>query len=99
MLVAGNGSEVLKAIDSEEPALTVYVMDIHLPPDIELDLLERVRRCLPDLTVVVYSYLSDFSEHPTVRLADAFVEKVADLTRLKSEIAGFALKGIGSLNE
>jgi hypothetical protein len=41
---------------------------------------------------VVHSDFLELSEHPIVRFVDAFVEKTADLTRLKEEIAKLELE-------
>ena len=78
--------EVMRIIDSDVPP-DLIILDLDLPVECAFSLLGRLKEWEPPIPVVIYTFLTDFSNLPAVQFADAFVEKCEDLTQLKQSVA------------
>ena len=79
---AGDGKECLKIAHADD-SLDLLVLDLDLPPNSGLELLERLRNLRPLMPVVIYSHFSELASHPTALAAKAFVDKNESLEHLK----------------
>ncbi len=75
--LARNGREVLEWAYHHE-SIDLIVLDLDLPDANEMSILERLADRIPSLPVVVHSFLSDYSGHPSLSNAAALVEKEAN---------------------
>ena len=83
---ARNEKDMLEILRSDNlPDL--MILDLDMPVDCALAFLELLRTWEVILPVVIYTFLTDYSNHPVVRYAEAFVEKSEDLTQLKRSVA------------
>ena len=68
VVLAKNGRQVLDRITSGEP-VDLIVLDLNLPDERELKVLEKIREHAPDLPVVVHGFWAEYRQHPTAFLA------------------------------
>ena len=72
--LAKNVQEVLKKIYQPE-TLDLLILDPDLPGTDKLSLLKELQDRIPDLPVVVHTYLTDYTDHTNILGELAFVEK------------------------
>lgn len=72
--LAKNGREVLNWVNQHPPP-DLLILDLNLPDEPEVGILEKLRQAMPSLPVVVHSFISDYDDCPAVVAAAAFVEK------------------------
>lgn len=89
IILAKNGCEVLKSIYAPEP-LDLIILDLGLPDENGLRLLQKIQDRIPTLPVIVHSFFADYADHPSVHPTTSFVEKKGDsieiLKKVTSEI-------------
>ncbi|MDA8406910.1 MAG: response regulator [Deltaproteobacteria bacterium] len=72
----------------ENPAPDLLICDLELPYANGLDSLEKLVEARPHLPIVIYSFLTEFSNHKVVKKAAAFLEKRGnDIDSLKETVA------------
>lgn len=79
----GDGSEALDEIGRSPPDLVV--LDIRMAPS-GRQMLWMIRRCWPELPVVISSAYGGYRNDPDLVKADAFVDKSTDLNELITTI-------------
>jgi DNA-binding NtrC family response regulator len=72
--LAKNGQEVLEQVYQYEP-LDLLILDLDLPDAGEVAIFEGIEDRIPNLPVVVHSFLSDYANNPVVFTTAVFVEK------------------------
>ncbi len=72
--LARNGREVLRWVYHPDP-LHLLILDPDLPAAEEGPLLAKLRDRIPTLTVVVHTFLSDYTHYPPLVSTDVLVEK------------------------
>jgi DNA-binding response OmpR family regulator len=80
--VARDDREVLKLL-AATPSPQLLILDLEIPYDGGLAILEQLRRSYPSMPVVIHTLLTEHESHPDVAAAAAFVEKGGDTERLK----------------
>lgn len=81
---AKDGREVLDLVNGEGPDL--LILDLEIPFIDGLSILQKLKARPRALPVVIYSFLTEQTDHPAMQYAEAFVEKGGDLDRLKSVV-------------
>lgn len=98
--LAKNGREVLNWVNHYPPP-DLLILDLNLPDEPELGILEKLRQAMPSLPVVVHSFTWDYDDYPAVVSAAAFVEKggrsIEQLKRVVGEV--LAERGPGRSEE
>ncbi len=84
VIASGNGADLNKLIEHENPDLVV--LDIKLGGYNGLDLLQSIRNCYYDLPVIICTAYSTFRSHLKSIAADYYVVKNSNLYELKSKI-------------
>jgi DNA-binding response OmpR family regulator len=84
--LARDGREVLAAVTGPDPP-DVLIMDLLLPFVDGLLILEQLHRENCPVPVVIYTSLTEYQSDPIVKTACAFIEKEAQLDRLKAALA------------
>jgi DNA-binding NtrC family response regulator len=87
--LAKNGREVLNWVNHYPPP-DLLILDLNLPDEPEVGILEKLRQAMPSLPVVVHSFTWDYDDCPAVVAATAFVEKggrsIEELKRVVREV-------------
>ncbi len=87
--LAKNGREVLNWVNHHPPP-DLLILDLNLPDEPEIGILEKLRQVMPSLPVVVHSFIWDYDDCPAVVTAAAFVEKggrsIEQLKRVVGEV-------------
>jgi CheY-like chemotaxis protein len=83
--IACSGKDLLKEINTKESP-DLLIMDIDLPCDEGLKVLEKVQGRIPHFPVVIHSLLTEMLSHPAVADAETFIEKNGDLTKLRQAV-------------
>ena len=83
--VAKDGRELLMMIDVDKPP-DLLILDLDIPFVGGVVLLERLKDQVPSLPIVIHSFLTEYSNHPAVQQAAAFVEKRGNIDRLKAVV-------------
>jgi len=87
ILMAKSAQEVLEQVYHNEP-LDLVILDLDLPHAGGTQILEKINDRIPPLPVVVHTFLSEYSNHPSVFNAAALVEKDgASIDRLKEIVS------------
>jgi two-component system alkaline phosphatase synthesis response regulator PhoP len=87
--LAKSGQEVLKWIDHQE-LIDLMILDINLPDVNESGVLEKLKNSNLSFSVVVHSFISDYTDHLADFMPVAFVEKgERSIEELKKIIIGF----------
>ena len=82
-----DGPELLRSI-LENPTPDLLICDLELPYANGLDSLEKLVEARPHLQIVIYSFLTELSNHKVVKRAAAFLEKRGnDIDSLKETVA------------
>ncbi len=84
--VAGDGREVLKLLESDEPP-HLLILDLEIPNLDELEIWARLQDRQPPLPVVVHTFLPEYPTRLTFPMAAAFLEKQGDTDHLKGTVA------------
>lgn len=84
VVLARNGEEALEAAQKGDPNLVI--LDVKLPGDDGLKVLDRLKRERTDLPVVLNSAYSTYKGDFSSWLADAYVVKSPNLEELKRRI-------------
>ncbi len=74
VLLAKNGRQLLDRISSAD-ALDLVVLDLNIPDERELTVLENIRKRRPKLPVIIHGFSADYRQHPVASGAASFVEK------------------------
>ncbi len=89
MRLAKNGREVLNWVNQPPPP-DLLILDLNLPDEPEVGILEKLRQAMPSLPVVVHSFTWEYENTPAVVAAAAFVEKggrsIEELKRVVREV-------------
>jgi DNA-binding NtrC family response regulator len=87
--LAKNGREVLNWVNQPPPP-DLLILDLNLPDEPEVGILEKLRQAMPSLPVVVHSFTWEYENTPAVVAAAAFVEKggrsIEELKRVVREV-------------
>lgn len=87
--LAKNGREVLNWVNHYPPP-DLLILDLNLPDEPELGILEKLGQTIPSLPVVIHSFTWDYDGCPAVVSATAFVEKggrsIEQLKRVVREV-------------
>jgi DNA-binding NtrC family response regulator len=87
--LAKNSREVLNWVNHYPPP-DILILDLNLPDEPEVGILEKLRQTMPSLPVVVHSFTWDYDDCPAVVTAAAFVEKrggsIEELKRVVREV-------------
>ena len=75
ILLAKSVQEVLKFIYDNNRPLDLLILELDLPDTGGLPILKKLEDRIPNLPVVVHTYLSEYLNHPAVLCAAAIVEK------------------------
>ena len=87
---AGSCKEVFDQLNAEDPP-DLLVTELDFPVSIGINLLERIENLAPPVSLIIYTHLSEYENHPLVANADDFIEKSEDpqdLLHSISEILG-----------
>ena len=74
ILLARSGREVLGYISGHAP-VDLVILDIDLPDAGDFGILEKLRKRIPTLPLVVHTFLSEYLNHTGTLSTMAFVEK------------------------
>lgn len=93
---AGSGGDALSLLSAGvQPELLVLLSDINMPEMDGLQLLREVKRCRPDLPVIMITAYDDDERRRTAQAFGAadFLSKPIDFDHLKQRIQAFAPEG------
>lgn len=82
---ASSGSEALKFID-KNPQVDLIILDIRMPSMDGIEVLKELRARKVDIPVILHSDQSTYRDNFLSWLADAYLVKSADLTKLKEKV-------------
>jgi len=91
IMLAKNGYEVLKLIYDPEP-LDLVILDLGLPDENGLRLLQKIQDRIPTLPVIVHSFFADYACHPSVAPSTSFVEKTGDSVEILKRVTADILR-------
>ena len=90
--LAENGRQVFKLIQNSEP-IDLLILDPDLSDADESSLLKTLRDRMPDLPIIIHTFLSDYVKQSSVLIDTIFVEKKAtSVERLKQVVFGILKK-------
>ena len=87
ILEASNHLQLLSKIYDEKTVPDLIVLDPYIPYISGVALLERLQNITPAIPVILYTYMTEYKDHPITRSVQAFVEKNGDTRELKQTIA------------
>jgi DNA-binding NtrC family response regulator len=95
VLLAKNGRQVLDRIANGE-SMDLIVLDLNLPDERDLKVLEKIHEQAPGLPVVVHGFWAEYRQHPSAFRA-SFVEKQGgSIEDLKGTVAEMLQKPAAS---
>ncbi len=95
VLLAKNGRQVLDRIANGE-SMDLIVLDLNLPDERDLKVLEKIHEQAPGLPVVVHGFWAEYRQHPSAFMA-SFVEKQGgSIEDLKGTVAEMLQKPAAS---
>jgi len=90
--LAENGRQVLKLTQNNKP-IDLLILDPDLSDADESSLLKTLRDRMPDLPIIIHTFLSDYVDQSSVLIEAIFVEKKAtSVERLKQVVFGILKK-------
>jgi len=95
VLLAKNGRQVLDRLSNGEP-MDLIVLDLNLPDERELKVLEKIREQAPGVSVVLHGFWAEYRQHPSASTT-SFVEKQGgSIEDLKGAVAEMLRKPAAS---
>lgn len=91
IILAKNGNDVLRTIYNPEP-LDLVILDLGLPDENGLRILQRVQDRIPTLPVIVHSFFADYAEVRPDNPLTSFVEKKGDSVEILKKMTVRLLK-------
>jgi CheY-like chemotaxis protein len=86
IIQAANHMQLFSRIFGEKtPDLIVF--DLNIPYINCLDVLKQLLNITPPIPVIIYSYLSEYKDHPLVKNTQGFVEKDGNISTLQNKIS------------
>lgn len=86
IILAKNGNDVLNRIYGPEP-LDLVILDLGLPDENGLCILQKVQNRIPTLPVIVHTFFADYNDFPTLNPLTSFVEKKGDSIEILKKMA------------
>ncbi len=65
----------------------LIVFDMNIPYINCLDVLKQLLNITPPIPIIIYSYLSEYKDHPLVKDTHGFVEKNGNIAALQNKIS------------
>lgn len=84
---ASNHLQLLSRIYDEKSVPDLIVLDPYIPYISGVALLERLQNMTPAIPVILYTYMTEYKDHPVIQKVQGFVEKNGDTDELKRTIA------------
>lgn len=90
VLTTDSGEEASKILNDPDKSVNLVITNLRHAGPHGLDFLWLIKKACPDLPVICFTALSEYQDLPPHdRPFDAFVEKSADLTKLKDSVGRF----------